>query len=59
MIHLRCAQCFQPFENGTYFEVKYERFNFLFICILKHEGRKYCERDFQMLYAPCCAQCST
>ncbi|CAF3159464.1 unnamed protein product [Rotaria sp. Silwood2] len=37
-----CAQCFQPFENGIYFE---------------HEGRKYCERDFQMLFAPCCAEC--
>ncbi|UJR09881.1 hypothetical protein I4U23_014103 [Adineta vaga] len=37
-----CAQCFQPFENGLYFE---------------HEGRKYCERDFQMLFAPCCAEC--
>ncbi|CAF1155382.1 unnamed protein product [Rotaria sordida] len=37
-----CAQCFQPFENGIYFE---------------HEGRKYCERDFQTLFAPCCAEC--
>ncbi|CAF3995052.1 unnamed protein product [Rotaria sordida] len=37
-----CAQCFQPFENGIYFE---------------HEGRKYCERDFQILFAPCCAEC--
>ncbi|CAF1266367.1 unnamed protein product [Adineta steineri] len=37
-----CAQCFQPFENGLYFE---------------HDGRKYCERDFQMLFAPCCAEC--
>ncbi|CAF0900674.1 unnamed protein product [Adineta ricciae] len=38
-----CAQCFQPFENGLYFE---------------HDGRKYCERDFQMLFAPCCAECA-
>ncbi|CAF2110727.1 unnamed protein product [Rotaria magnacalcarata] len=37
-----CTQCFQPFENGLYFE---------------HEDRKYCERDFQMLFAPCCAEC--
>ncbi|CAF4772763.1 unnamed protein product [Rotaria sp. Silwood1] len=37
-----CAQCFQPFEKGIYFE---------------HEDRKYCERDFQMLFAPCCAEC--
>ncbi|CAF0829431.1 unnamed protein product [Adineta ricciae] len=37
-----CTQCFQPFENGIYFE---------------HEDRKYCERDFQMLFAPCCAEC--
>lgn len=21
------------------------------------EGRKYCEHDFQMLFAPCCRQC--
>ncbi|PNJ04648.1 hypothetical protein CR201_G0053054, partial [Pongo abelii] len=21
------------------------------------EGRKYCEHDFQMLFAPCCHQC--
>ncbi|CAF3448414.1 unnamed protein product [Rotaria socialis] len=38
-----CAQCFQPFENGIFFE---------------YEGRKYCERDFQMLFAPCCAECN-
>lgn len=21
------------------------------------EGRKYCEHDFQMLFAPCCGEC--
>lgn len=24
---------------------------------LQFEGRKYCEHDFQMLFAPCCHQC--
>jgi len=38
-----CAQCFQPFQNGEFFEF---------------EGRKYCRHDFQMLYAACCAKCS-
>ncbi|CAF0739231.1 unnamed protein product [Didymodactylos carnosus] len=38
-----CAQCFQPFGNGIYFE---------------YDNRKYCERDFQMLFAPCCAKCN-
>lgn len=23
----------------------------------QYEGRKYCEHDFQMLFAPCCHQC--
>jgi hypothetical protein len=61
-IYIRCAQCFQPFENGLYFEVNYQILYFFFfiksIFFLKHEGRKYCERDFQMLFAPCCAECS-
>ena len=39
----RCAQCFQPFPDGIYFEF---------------EGRKYCEHDFHVLYAPCCNKCS-
>ncbi|KAF7634912.1 hypothetical protein Mgra_00005654 [Meloidogyne graminicola] len=34
-----CAQCFQPFQDGIYFEF---------------EGRKYCEHDFHVLYSPCC-----
>lgn len=38
-----CAQCFLPFEDGIYFEF---------------EGRKYCEHDFQVLYAPCCGKCN-
>ncbi|XP_035692895.1 LIM and senescent cell antigen-like-containing domain protein 1 isoform X3 [Branchiostoma floridae] len=37
-----CAQCFQPFPDGLFYEF---------------EGRKYCEHDFHMLYAPCCGQC--
>ncbi|XP_066268087.1 LIM and senescent cell antigen-like-containing domain protein 1 isoform X2 [Branchiostoma lanceolatum] len=37
-----CAQCFQPFPDGLFYE---------------YEGRKYCEHDFHMLYAPCCGQC--
>jgi len=37
-----CAQCFRPFPDGVFYEF---------------EGRKYCEYDFQMLFAPCCARC--
>ncbi|KAG5283326.1 hypothetical protein AALO_G00040850 [Alosa alosa] len=37
-----CAQCFQQFPQGLFYEF---------------EGRKYCEHDFQMLFAPCCHQC--
>ena len=38
-----CAQCFQPFPDGIFYEF---------------EGRKYCEHDFQVLFAPCCQLCS-
>nr|CAD2175041.1 unnamed protein product [Meloidogyne enterolobii] len=38
-----CAQCFQPFQDGIYFEF---------------EGRKYCEHDFHVLYSPCCSKCN-
>ena len=38
-----CAQCFQPFPDGIFYEF---------------EGRKYCEHDFQVLFAPCCQRCS-
>ncbi|XP_033121145.1 LIM and senescent cell antigen-like-containing domain protein 2 [Anneissia japonica] len=38
-----CAQCFSPFPEGVFFEF---------------DGRKYCEHDFQMLFAPCCGKCS-
>jgi len=38
-----CAQCFQPFKDGIFFEF---------------EGRKYCKHDFQVLFASCCAKCS-
>lgn len=40
--HCRCAQCFQPFKDGIYYEF---------------EGRRYCEYDFRVLYSPCCAKC--
>ena len=38
----RCAQCFRPFPDGVFYEF---------------EGRKYCEHDFHVLFAPCCAKC--
>uniref|UniRef100_A0AC34GTA9 LIM zinc-binding domain-containing protein n=1 Tax=Panagrolaimus sp. ES5 TaxID=591445 RepID=A0AC34GTA9_9BILA len=38
-----CSQCFQPFPDGIFFEF---------------EGRKYCEHDFHVLYAPCCGKCN-
>ncbi|XP_048745158.1 LIM and senescent cell antigen-like-containing domain protein 1 isoform X1 [Ostrea edulis] len=37
-----CAQCFQPFPEGVFYEF---------------EGRKYCEHDFHVLFAPCCGKC--
>ncbi|XP_013382896.1 LIM and senescent cell antigen-like-containing domain protein 1 isoform X1 [Lingula anatina] len=37
-----CAQCFQPFPDGIFYEF---------------EGRKYCEHDFHVLFAPCCGKC--
>ncbi|XP_077868739.1 LIM and senescent cell antigen-like-containing domain protein 2, partial [Saccoglossus kowalevskii] len=37
-----CAQCFRPFPDGMFFEF---------------EGRKYCEHDFHVLFAPCCGRC--
>ncbi|ESN98990.1 hypothetical protein HELRODRAFT_66818 [Helobdella robusta] len=37
-----CAQCFQQFPDGIFFEF---------------EGRKYCEHDFNILFAPCCGSC--
>merc|ERR1711962_1999975 len=37
-----CAQCFRPFPDGVFFEF---------------EGRKYCEHDFHVLFAPCCQKC--
>lgn len=41
-MYFSCAQCFQVFKDGTFFEF---------------EGRKYCEHDFQVLFAPCCGKC--
>ncbi|KIH44079.1 LIM domain protein [Ancylostoma duodenale] len=43
LVCVRCAQCFEPFPDGIYFEF---------------EGRKYCEHDFHVLYAPCCGKCN-
>ncbi|CAG0896866.1 unnamed protein product [Darwinula stevensoni] len=37
-----CVQCFRPFPEGVFYEF---------------EGRKYCEHDFQVLFAPCCGKC--
>lgn len=37
-----CAQCFRPFPEGVFYEF---------------EGRKYCEHDFHVLFAPCCSKC--
>lgn len=33
-------------------------FFFLSFQFLQFEGRKYCEHDFNMLFAPCCGKCS-
>ncbi|GLV43738.1 steamer duck [Carabus blaptoides fortunei] len=37
-----CAQCFRTFPEGVFYEF---------------EGRKYCEHDFHVLFAPCCGKC--
>lgn len=38
-----CAHCFRPFgSQGVFYEFG---------------GRKYCEHDFHVLFAPCCAKC--
>ena len=37
-----CAQCFRSFPDGVFYEF---------------EGRKYCEHDFHVLFAPCCGKC--
>lgn len=45
--HLRCfvcAQCFKPFNNNH----EYYEFG----------GKKYCEKDFCTLFAPCCSKCN-
>ncbi|MCL4127761.1 UNVERIFIED_CONTAM: hypothetical protein GTU68_039511, partial [Idotea baltica] len=38
-----CAQCFRAFPDDIFYEF---------------EGRKYCEHDFQVLFAPCCGKCN-
>lgn len=65
-----CAQCFQQFPEGLFYEVLLRDSHLttphthhthltLHYVILssQFEGRKYCEHDFQMLFAPCCHQC--
>lgn len=42
LLRCRCAQCFRVFQDGIFYEF---------------EGRKYCERDFHVLFAPCCNKC--
>ncbi|XP_070489992.1 LIM and senescent cell antigen-like-containing domain protein 1 isoform X1 [Chironomus tepperi] len=37
-----CAQCFRTFQDGIFYEF---------------EGRKYCEKDFRVLFAPYCSKC--
>ena len=37
-----CVQCFQTFPDGLFYEF---------------DGRRYCEHDFQSLFAPCCKEC--
>lgn len=37
-----CAQCFRQFRDGVFYEF---------------DGRKYCEHDFHVLFAPCCSKC--
>ena len=27
------------------------------VCVFQQEGRKYCEKDFHVLFAPCCSGC--
>ena len=39
----RCSQCFRAFPDDVFYEF---------------EGRRYCEHDFQVLFAPCCGKCS-
>ncbi|XP_055588337.1 LIM and senescent cell antigen-like-containing domain protein 1 isoform X2 [Uranotaenia lowii] len=38
-----CSQCFRQFPEGIFYEF---------------EGRKYCEKDFHILFAPCCNKCN-
>ncbi|TWW67897.1 LIM and senescent cell antigen-like-containing domain protein 1 [Takifugu flavidus] len=61
-----CAQCFQQFPEGLFYEAGHPRVGnkpffhpseVTSLFFLQFEGRKYCEHDFQMLFAPCCHQC--
>lgn len=38
-----CVQCFEIFPDGLFYE---------------YDNRRYCEHDFQTLFAPCCKQCN-
>lgn len=40
--YFSCAQCFRTFQDGVFYEF---------------EGRKYCEKDFRVLFAPYCNKC--
>ncbi|CAG2235480.1 LIMS1_2 [Mytilus edulis] len=54
-----CAQCFQPFQDGVFMR-KHIHVNPFVEVINKigiFDGRKYCEHDFHMLFAPCCGKC--
>lgn len=31
--------------------------NLMFYVFFQFEGRKYCEHDFHVLFAPCCGKC--
>lgn len=46
LFHQQCFVCSQCFRRFGHDEIFYE-----------FEGRKYCEHDFQVLYAPACRRC--
>ncbi|MGH0135003.1 UNVERIFIED_CONTAM: hypothetical protein FKN15_006378 [Acipenser sinensis] len=49
------CKCFLSFPHCFFLGVS-EIYTFFWL-MAKFEGRKYCEHDFQMLFAPCCHQC--
>jgi len=47
-------------NNLLYYSIYVKGMLLTSLCLVFHlqfEGRKYCEHDFQMLFAPCCHQC--